>query len=503
MSGTLVILPNNLGDVIMTLPLLAGLKAKDPQTHITFFVEQGFEAGLVNSPFCDRLFPFDRKAIRDRSRTAGWQEALDRFTGVVAELKALRFDRVINLSQHPYTSLLTTLVECENTAGRRFQREGNHALPDAWSQYLYAVPFARACNGLHATDVYCRIAGTTAPSASPVVRVTPDEKNEAAGFLSQNGMVPGAGPVMVLQPGAAYAAKRWPLDHFTGLGRMLVGDGYRIIITGAPAERELAEALGSRIGGAALVSAGKRTFRETIALMPFVQGCVTGDTAIMHAAAALDRRVYALFGPTNPVETGPYGAGHFVFYGRCEKRPCFCMTCKNTLCMKSILPETVGAVIAGKVPAGAGCDVFVSGRNSDATQRLDPVAAQGQELFSPIDALVARRTVEPDHAAEGPIDPEEADRIRREAAVFCSTLDRMIDALTEYLSTRSMEAIRRYERIHAEFSSPSGSIAFFSALLNIRLNSIPLIDPVKGVGASREACIATRAAVERAAASFG
>jgi ADP-heptose:LPS heptosyltransferase len=502
MTGTLVILPNNLGDVIMALSVLAGLKAVDPEAPVTFFVEQGFEAGLINSPFCDRIFTFDRKSIRDRARTTAWREAVDLFTSSVAELAAARFDRIINLSQQPYASYVGTLVGCGNVAGRRFLREGNHALPDPWSQYLYAIPFARSCNSLHATDVYCRIAGVAPPVSAPVIRVSPEEKADAAAFLVQNGMVPDAGPLVALQPGAAYAAKRWPLDHFVELGRLLVSDGYRIMVTGAPAEREIADALCARIGSASLVTAGKLTFRETVALLPFVYGCVTGDTAIMHAAAALDRKVYALFGPTNPVETGPYGEGHYVLYGRCSKRPCFCMSCKNTLCMKSILPEVVRAVIAGREPVGAGCDLFMTRRAAEASRRLHPVGATGAALFNALDACVARRAIDPGFLPEQRFDGGEIERICNESEFFRSVLDRMIDALTSFLATRSMDAIRRYEAVHAELSNPEGSIAFLSALLNIRLNSIPLIDPVKGVAASREACIVTREAVGRAVAPF-
>jgi heptosyltransferase-1 len=357
MNKTLVILPNNLGDVIMALPVLEGLKKKDPDTHLTFFVEEGFEAGLVNSLFCDRIFRFNRKAIRDHALNADWRRATVFLKETVQVLADERIDKVINLSQHPYTSYLTTLLACANSVGRHYLRDGNHALGDPWSQYLYAIPFARACNGLHATDVYCRIAGVVSPPSRTVIHLDDDEQSRAQAFLAANGLRPGAEPIMVLQPGAAYGAKRWPLEHFAVLGSKLALDGSRIIVTGAPAEQELALALGARIGNRALVTAGKVTFRETMAFLPFVSGCVTGDTAIMHAAAGLDLKVYALFGPTNPVETGPYGEGHHVFFGRCAKRPCFCMDCKNTFCMKSIGPDLVYSTIKGATVKKAGCDV--------------------------------------------------------------------------------------------------------------------------------------------------
>jgi heptosyltransferase I len=488
----LVILPNNLGDVIMTLPVLGGLKAADPDAHITFFVEQGFEAGLVNSPFCDRIFTFDRKSARDLARTVDWQGAMAEIKKMIADLVSEKFNRVINLSQHPYTSYITSLIGCGDCAGRRFLRDGNHALPDAWSRYLYAIPFARSCNDLHATDVYTRIAGPCPTGVSGGLQVSDEEKSKAAGFLLANGMQPDAGPLFVVQPGAAYGAKRWPLDHFAALGSLLVSNGYRLIVTGAPAESALARALGDRISGPVLVTAGKITFRETIALLPFTQGCVTGDTAIMHAAAALKVRAYALFGPTNPVETGPYGPGHRVLYGRCEKRPCFCMECKNTLCMKSIAPETVFSLISGSSVDAAGCDLFTTALRPDGTTCLEPVVAKGPDLFDPASAALARAIVAND-VPDAPVDA-----VRHDAGIFIDRLDRMAAALAEFLKTRSMDAISRYERIHGEKAATAGIAAFCAALLNIRLNGIPLLDPIAGVKESLTACRDLAASLRRA-----
>jgi heptosyltransferase-1 len=492
MKKILVILPNNLGDVIMALPVLGGLKTADPGAHITFFVEQGFEAGLVNSPFCDRIFLFNRKSVRDLARTADWRGAVAEIKKTIADLVSEKFNRVINLSQHPYTSYVTSLLGSGDCAGRRFLRDGNHALPDAWSRYLYSIPFARSCNDLHATDVYTRIAGPCPMGVSGGLRVSDEEKSTAAGFLLANGMQPDAGPLLVMQPGAAYGAKRWPLDHFAALGSLLVSNGYRLIVTGAPAESALAQALADTIGGSVLVTAGKLTFRETIALLPFINGCVTGDTAIMHAAAALKVRTFALFGPTNPVETGPYGPGHFVLYGRCAKRPCFCMDCKNTLCMKSILPEAVFAVIRELSAAPAGCDLYKTALRPDGSTCLEPVSAVGAGLFDPAGAAFARAIV------TGGMSDASVEVVRRDAEVVIDRLDRMSAALVEFLETRSMDAIRRYERIHGEPGAAAGSAAFCAALLNIRLNGIPLLDPLGGVKESLAVCRDFAASLRRA-----
>jgi heptosyltransferase I len=495
----LVILPNNLGDVIMALPVLEGLKKNTPDAHVTFFVEQGYEGGLVGSPFCDRIFTFDRKAVRDAARTPDWRSSIATMDGVVGGLTRERFDRVVNLSQHAYTSFLATLLSGKETVGRRYARAGNHCIDDAWSRYLYAIPFSRACNRLHATDVYRAIAGVGSTRPEQAMRVTEGERQKAAEYLLSKGVAPGEKPLMVLQPGAAYAAKQWPLDHFAALGTRLAADGCRIVITGAPAEAEIAAALGAQLGPAAVVTAGSLTFRETIALLPLVSGCVSGDTAIMHAAAGLGRKVFALFGPTNPVETGPYGEGHIVFAGRCTSRPCFCFDCKTKMCMKSIAPGDVYAFINDSAhAAAAGCDVYRTGFNADGNSCLEPVVEQGQPFYHEPAASLTIRVPDPAYTPRITAAPDAAASVKKETAYFLEKADAMEQALAEFAAQRSNDTLRRFEKLHAECGTLSGIGAFWTALLNLRLNSVPLLDPIAGVKHSLDACAATRKEVSAA-----
>ena len=80
MARYLVILPNNLGDVIMVLPVLEALK-RDNEAHVTFFVEEGFEGGVVNSTFYDELFLFSRKEIKHQLRSQEWRSGIKQLIG--------------------------------------------------------------------------------------------------------------------------------------------------------------------------------------------------------------------------------------------------------------------------------------------------------------------------------------------------------------------------------------------------------------------------------------
>ena len=499
MKKVLVILPNNLGDVIMALPVLEGLKRADRDTHVTFFVEEGYDGGLVNCPFCDHIFTFNRKSVRDAARSADWRSSISTLRGVVEDLAREPFDRVINLSQHTYASFIAALLSCKETAGRRYLRAGNHAIAGAWSRYLYAIPFSRSSNRLHSTDVYRAIAGVKHVPPEQSMVVSERERQKAAEYLLSKGYGPGEKRLMVFQPGAAYAAKMWPLDHFAVLGERLAADGYRIVVTGAPVEAEIAAALGSRLGAAAAVTAGELTFRETIALLPFVEGCISGDTAIMHAAAALGRKVFALFGPTNPVETGPYGEGHIVFAGRCTSRPCFCFDCKTKICMKSISPDDIYAIIKESGASSAGCDIYRTKFDPDGNVCLEPIVEQGQPFYHEPSASIAMRVPDPEYLPRRKFTHDAVLTVQRETEAFLEKVDGMERALAGFMTQRSNEALRRFEKLHAECGAFAGIGAFWTALLNIRLNSVPLLDPVAGVKQSFDACAVTRKEISAAA----
>lgn len=495
MKKVLLILPNNLGDVIMALPVLEALKIQDPSIHITFFVEEGFEGGLINSRYCDRIFLFPRKEIRDLIKSPQFKQGTGLLQELVTELKSEQFSQVINLCQHSYIPYIVSQFDSSQITGRQFLREGNSAVTDNWSQYLYVIPFARDFNMLHASDIYKRIAGANISVPGDALNVSAEEKEQITEYIRSENIDP-AGHIAVLQPGAAYGAKRWIIEHFVELGRMLKSDGYSLFVTGAPAEADIASGIAQILDSNCIVSAGKLSFRETIALVSLSEICVTGDTALMHAASALKKRVFALFGPTNPVETGPYGEGNFVFSGQCTSRPCFCFDCKTRLCMKSISPETVFSCIKGVSIKDTSCDIFQTVIDEDGTYALQPVIQSTTSYFNQTGAALIRKCFEPQYVFKS--DKEQLSVIKEQVIQFSSKIEDLEKFLSDFLLEHKTEHIRSFEESRLQMNENNGISAFLSALLNIRLNSVPLIDPFVSVAQSKEACRTTRLQIRSA-----
>jgi len=88
--------------------------------------------------------------------------------------------------------------------------------------------------------------------------------------------------------------------------------------------------------------AGKTTLRELAALASLADLFITTDTGPMHLAAAAGARVVALFGPTAPGRTGPYGRGNVTVRAGLDCSPCFRRTCEHSVrCMEAITVDDV------------------------------------------------------------------------------------------------------------------------------------------------------------------
>ncbi len=161
------------------------------------------------------------------------------------------------------------------------------------------------------------------------------------------GLVP-AGPYVVVHPGAAVAARRWPARHANRAVALLADAGWPVVVTGSPVERPLTAA----VAGAAGRDLGGRTdLAQLSGVLARASAVVVGNTGAAHLAAAVGTPVVSLFAPVVPaVRWRPYRVPH-VLLGD-QQAPCRdsrardCPTPGHP-CLAAVTPETVvGAVAA-------------------------------------------------------------------------------------------------------------------------------------------------------------
>ena len=116
---------------------------------------------------------------------------------------------------------------------------------------------------------------------------------------------PAAGAVVV-HPGAAYASRRWPVERFGAVARVLAAQGHDVVVTGSPAERPGALAVASVAGlPDSAVLAGRTSLLELAALVADARMLVSGDTGVAHLATAYATASVVLFGPAPPARWRP------------------------------------------------------------------------------------------------------------------------------------------------------------------------------------------------------
>lgn len=110
----------------------------------------------------------------------------------------------------------------------------------------------------------------------------------------------------VIHPGAASAARRWPVDRWTQIARRETRRGRRVVITGSSSERLLALELAEKADlDADAVLAGVTDLRELAVVVGTAGRVVCGDTGVGHLATAFGTPSLLLFGPTAPEHWGP------------------------------------------------------------------------------------------------------------------------------------------------------------------------------------------------------
>lgn len=151
-----------------------------------------------------------------------------------------------------------------------------------------------------------------------------------------------------LLPCSRWPTKNWPVEHFVALIKELAGEA-NLYLFGAPEDADACAQIDAGSGGAAKNLCGQTSLLELGGWLAGMDLVITVDSGPMHMAAATGTPVLALFGPTDPKRTGPYGSMHRVLQrDDLSCRPCLSRACllpeADTRCMSGLAPDRVARV---------------------------------------------------------------------------------------------------------------------------------------------------------------
>lgn len=152
-----------------------------------------------------------------------------------------------------------------------------------------------------------------------------------------------ASKILGLCPGAEYGpAKRWPSGYYAAVARRKIEQGWQVWLFGSEKDRPVAEEINAGTQHACLDFCGRTSLAEAVDLISLTAAVVSNDSGLMHVACALDKKLVAIYGSSDPGFTPPLSPRAKVVSLRLSCSPCFRRECPlgHYDCLK-IPPERV------------------------------------------------------------------------------------------------------------------------------------------------------------------
>lgn len=339
----LIVNVNWIGDVIFSTPFIKAVRDAYPDSHIACLLHPRCVDILKDSPRIDEIIIYDED---------GQHRGIIGKIKLVWRMRKSHYDMAFILHRSFTKALLTF------TAGIK-ERVG---YPTKHRDLLLTKVIDLPDHEIHKVEYFLNLArgyGINARENSYEFFVADKDKESLDKFLKQNG-VEDKDRLVVLCPGGNWDPKRWPRENFALLADMLIEKlGVKIVLSGAGSDIGLVNSIKSMMKSTPIISCGLTTLKELGALLERADMVIANDSGPMHLAVAMKTNVIALFGPTSPELTGPYGNGNYMVLWKtkgcdpsagsgshpealegCEV-PCYDVTCTDNRCMKLI---TVGDV---------------------------------------------------------------------------------------------------------------------------------------------------------------
>jgi len=318
----LIIKPSALGDIIHTLPVLSVLAENFPKAEIHWVVAKGLHTVLENHSMISKLWVIDKNRWK---KLEAVKETFQEISTLRKNLKSENFDVVIDLQGLFRTGLISQFTGSKCRIGFKKAREG--------APVFYTHKVDVEWEGIHAIDRYLKLLEPLGCTVNQVkFPFAPFEENIP--ILKE---LPSE--FAVIAPSAGKAANRWPSERFGKLASRL---DIPSVIVSNQADAEIADEVVTASDGKAVSIAGRTSIMELAAVIKKSKFFISNDTGPMHIAAALNIPVFAIFGPANPIRTGPYGDIHTIIKKDLPCSPCYAKKkCKTWECLKDLTVDMV------------------------------------------------------------------------------------------------------------------------------------------------------------------
>jgi len=329
-SRLLIVKTSSIGDVVHALPIMQAIKEAAPHLSLGWVVRQRCAEVLRGNPFVDTLY-----VLPDRP-------TLTELWDLRGKLHEGRYELALDMQGLGLSGLVTALSGAPARLGWDRNREMN-------SLFLTHPTVPGRGQHRHEVDLLYGFAEalgvrTPHPEFTPQPYLAAQARPQAEAWL-----VGLPRPRIALNVGASRAYKRWPVDRWREVAQELAASGRSLVFVGDKTDAESVAQISPSLAGRFVDLSGKTSLLELASVLAECDLLVTGDTGPMHIAVAVGTRVVAIFGGTDPVRHGPYGARNAILHKPIPglippgQRP---TDTQGAACMEQISPVDVLAAVA-------------------------------------------------------------------------------------------------------------------------------------------------------------
>ncbi|MFL5629424.1 MAG: glycosyltransferase family 9 protein [Ktedonobacteraceae bacterium] len=325
---------DNIGDVVMLGPALRAVKETSPQARLTLLASPAGSTAVPLLPWIDDVITW-RPIWQDVGGCMPFHPARER--ELISMLAERQFDAALiftSFSQTPHTpGYVCYLAGIPLRAGESKEFGGS----------TLTTELKGSDDDLHQVERNLRLVGHLGFVARDwrlMLAIPEDARQAVPSLLERVGLDPDA-PFLLVHPGASAQARRYPVERFGIVARLLTRRGWPILVTGV--EREavlLAELIQHAPDARCLV--GGATLAEYAALVERAALVICNDTLPMHLADAVGTPEVVLFSGTDYEEQWrPRATAHRLLRRPTSCHPCYLFECPIGLPCLDISPEEV------------------------------------------------------------------------------------------------------------------------------------------------------------------
>jgi heptosyltransferase III len=330
---------DNLGDVILTLPMAGILKQSFPDCHIIFLGKK------YTKPLIDACEFVDEFLDRDEMK-----EMRDVGSGMRDEGK---FQADIIIHVFPDKEI--------QKAAKKAKIPIRIGTSHRWYSWLYCnklVHYSRKKSNLHEAQLNFKLleplgitkkfALTEIPSFYGLTKLIRSSAHQLISspphHLTTSPPHSGVGEKfnLILHPKSKGSAREWGLENFSGLISLLPENKFRIFVTGTKDEGVLMKDFLEKHKNRIIDMTGKLSLEELLVFINSCDGIVAASTGPLHIAAALGKRVVGIYAPMRPIFPQRWAPlGRHSYYVVLDKTCNECRHSTECACIRSITPEQV------------------------------------------------------------------------------------------------------------------------------------------------------------------